>query len=818
MARLYKMAFILLCLNLPNLGKAQTQPVSRTQDYLWLKVAHIYYMVIREGAVDQDSCLMLVSQKSHISRWPVVTEGFGANYSNADISWFERGNTSAGLKRLAASKGGDHTRLLLLLGAYYAFQPGYRKNDLDSALSFLEATRKESQAQRDTTLWNQSLCLLGKTYLKTNNTDKAFATFEQAIKNAQKSSDKALEAKAWDYQGTYCLTTPKTIGIKISSWKKAFELYDQVKDQKNKINCATNISYLSFLITDLKEAERYAALASELEKRIDVPVKHYTYDLLALIYAARGEHGKSMQNALAAVESAEQTREKFGLGYFYARVGHISSGYNKFQESLDWLKKALDYFTKNNGESADIYKVLALTSGQLSNLNRHQEGIDLLNHYLKISPPKSAFALYEIRLALAGNYAASGNYPAAEKNLILAKEAVERSMLVTKQKHNTLFNLEFGQLYYAWGKYGLAKKYLKLFVESPERTNSASDNTLTAYYRLYKIDSTEGNYASALNYHVLYSALKDSTRSEKQNQLIETLRVQYKTEQNQRDIASLTKEKTFEQERVAQTKKMAYGGFAGASIIILLLLNRYYTNSRQKLEMNKKNEQLQVLIKDKDSLIISKEWLLKEVHHRVKNNLHTVICLLESQAAYLKDDALKALEISQHRIYAMSLIHQKLYQSDDLKTVNMSIFIPEFMNYLSESFEVNKRIYFDLDIADIELEVAQAVPLSLILNEAVTNSIKYAFAKRDTGRISVWMAQEDQQVTMCIADDGVGIDPESLRSKPNSLGMKLIKGLSEDINAEFHIENSGGTKITLVFTTKLYEHLRTHEPVQQIEA
>ncbi len=142
--------------------------------------------------------------------------------------------------------------------------------------------------------------------------------------------------------------------------------------------------------------------------------------------------------------------------------------------------------------------------------------------------------------------------------------------------------------------------------------------------------------------------------------------------------------------------------------------------SQKNQAITQKNEAL-------EQLVTEKEWLLKEVHHRVKNNLHTVICLLESQAAYLESDARQANEVSQQRIYTMSLIHQKIYQSEDIKSIDMSVYLPEFIQYLDDSFGNNLRIHFEVDIDPVQLDISQAVPVALIINEAVTNSIKYAF-------------------------------------------------------------------------------------------
>ena len=206
-----------------------------------------------------------------------------------------------------------------------------------------------------------------------------------------------------------------------------------------------------------------------------------------------------------------------------------------------------------------------------------------------------------------------------------------------------------------------------------------------------------------------------------------------------------------------------------------------------------KNKQLELLVEEK-------EWLLKEVHHRVKNNLHTIICLLESQAAFMENDALEAMENSQNRIYTMSLIHQKLYQSDDIQTIDMSIYIPELLQYLKDIFDTSSdQICFHINIAQISLSQTIAIPIALILNEAVTNSIKYAFPGNTGGEIWVSLQEENSSIKLELADNGVGITNNIQDIEPLSLGLQLIKGLSKEIQGDLIIKSEGGVKITMIF-------------------
>ena len=247
------------------------------------------------------------------------------------------------------------------------------------------------------------------------------------------------------------------------------------------------------------------------------------------------------------------------------------------------------------------------------------------------------------------------------------------------------------------------------------------------------------------------------------------------------------------------------------SVAVLLILtglayNRYRfkqkTNTAleaKQQEINLKNESLQNLLNDKDKLIADKDWLIKEVHHRVKNNLHTVICLLESQASYLENDALKAIQVSQHRVYAMSLIHQKLYQADDITTIDIAVYLKEFIGYLKDSFGTESTITFKLDLPPLKINVAQAIPIALIINEAVTNSIKYAFPNSRKGEIAISIKERQDVIRLSIIDNGIGINPVLIDMELESLGLALIKGLTTELKGNLDIQNNNGTSVIIVF-------------------
>lgn len=214
---------------------------------------------------------------------------------------------------------------------------------------------------------------------------------------------------------------------------------------------------------------------------------------------------------------------------------------------------------------------------------------------------------------------------------------------------------------------------------------------------------------------------------------------------------------------------------------------------------------LQEELKKRDQLfkkvLLEKEWLLQEIHHRVKNNLQIVISLLNTQSAYLhNEDALAAIRKSKQRMYVISLIHQELYKSDNLAQIDMKWYIKELVDYLKDCFDTGDQIRFILKTDPIKLDVAQAVPLGLILNEAISNAINYAFPAGNKGLIEIFFNEEgDYNCKLRVTDHGIGLPQAFKAEESDSLGMSLINGLTAQLNGQIKMWNDNGLTLEICF-------------------
>jgi two-component sensor histidine kinase len=175
--------------------------------------------------------------------------------------------------------------------------------------------------------------------------------------------------------------------------------------------------------------------------------------------------------------------------------------------------------------------------------------------------------------------------------------------------------------------------------------------------------------------------------------------------------------------------------------------------------------------------------------------------LLGTQSDYLRNEvAIAAIADSQRRIHTMSLIHQRLYHTENLSAINMPDYIHELVDFLSDSFNTDNRIRFKLKTEPIELDLSQCIPLGLILNETITNAFKYAFPNGREGVISISLeAVSSNHLLLTIEDNGIGLPAGFSQTKQNSMGINLIKGLSAELGAEFILAGQNGTKISISF-------------------
>lgn len=198
-----------------------------------------------------------------------------------------------------------------------------------------------------------------------------------------------------------------------------------------------------------------------------------------------------------------------------------------------------------------------------------------------------------------------------------------------------------------------------------------------------------------------------------------------------------------------------------------------------------------------------KEVLLKEIHHRVKNNLQIICSLLNMQADAINDEAMRAaFSDSRNRVRSMALIHEQLYQSPDLAHIELGEYLETLVASIQRSASAGSRhVAFVLDCHAVALDIDRAVPCGLIVNELVTNALKYAFPHGRRGTIGLQLRAENQRVTLSVRDDGIGINPDLDWQESDSIGLQLVAALAEQLEGHAQLDSDNGTIWTICFSS-----------------
>ncbi|MGB3480131.1 MAG: histidine kinase dimerization/phosphoacceptor domain -containing protein [bacterium] len=201
--------------------------------------------------------------------------------------------------------------------------------------------------------------------------------------------------------------------------------------------------------------------------------------------------------------------------------------------------------------------------------------------------------------------------------------------------------------------------------------------------------------------------------------------------------------------------------------------------------------------------LAEKEILLKEIHHRVKNNLQIIHSLLSLQAKYLNDEQDKSLfRQTQDRIKTMALIHEKLYTSQDMVNIDFREYIQNLSAHLLRSYGTASRIELRIEVEKIMLDIDRAVPCSLIINELITNSIKHAFSNGKKSCITIDFYTNKKEYVLSVADNGKGLPDNFDYRNTKSLGLQLVCALTEQLHGNINLGKNKGTKFTITFRKK----------------
>ncbi len=538
-------------------------------------------------------------------------------------------------------------------------------------------------------------------------------------------------------------------------YTKAFKLAETTNDYQAHAGILNNIGNIYYTQGKYTEAiDFYSRSLKIREQQNDTNGIAGSLHNLASIFYAQGMMKDAEKMYLKSIALREKIGNEKGIALSYSHLGSLHLHLKNFEKALEYQHKAVDIYTQIHDKNG-----LANAYSNIGNIYR-----ELRENKKAIAYFDKALELYnevEDVIGKSNLFISKGNLLISENKIAEAVKELEKGKLLSEQ-----FEISENK----------SKTYLAL-AEAYEKIN---------------------DYKRAFHYNKLYNALKDSLNNSMLIEKLTDIQKRYEDDAQLKQIEVLQKEKENQELKIKQNANritiLIISLIALTTItLIVIISNRHKQKTNQLLSAQNED-----ILKQKNE----KEVLLKEIHHRVKNNLQVINSLLRLQAAMIDDPKVVALfEDCQNRVRSMALIHDKLYSIKDLSSIQVKEYIENLIDSLINSYGLKNKIELKLTIEPLTFSVDTLIPLGLLLNEIISNSLKYAFNKEmKSGLIEVSLkALENNKYELLVSDNGQGFSKDVFNEPQNSLGIELIKAFVDQLDGTIEKLDLPGTSYRIVF-------------------
>ena len=515
---------------------------------------------------------------------------------------------------------------------------------------------------------------------------------------------------------------------------------------------------------------------------------------LGYVMERRGLLSQAADYSLKSLELGGQLKDSEAIALAYSDLSNLFWKQSKFEKGLEYGLKSEDVFKKRGIKDLNYSFTLYVIGNNYFAIKDYEKALDYYQKALTMSQQYGFYNnLADIYIALIDLYTAIQDYPKAEK---AAVNAIQYATLLDN-------NFLLMRSWLSVGKLQNLTKRPQQAIQSLETclkvaTEQFGDKFFLhqVYKELGKAYAATGDFEQAHFAFLKYDTLKDSVFTAEADRRVAELQTQFEVAQKEATIRS-------QQLALNQQSKEQVLTFGFVALLAIILIGLYW-NYRQKQQINQQLADLNISLEIKNTQLDKRnaenELLLKEIHHRVKNNLEVVSSLLALQSAKIEDPEIQeAMLASQNRVQSMGILHQKLYQNEHLAFIEMKNYFADLAENILDSYNLTEQITVEYPMKELELDVDTAVPVGLIVNELLTNSLKYAFPKGQLGKISISLEEISKGILqLCIADNGIG-KVINAKAKGTGFGTQLVELLTRQIEGTLQQEVNNGTRISVVF-------------------
>lgn len=533
------------------------------------------------------------------------------------------------------------------------------------------------------------------------------------------------------------------------------------------------------ILLRMEELDHAESVLTAAIEKIPEQESWLLYTNLGYVYERKGMLGEAFSYASKVLEIGEQHNDPKSIAMAYSDMSNLFWKQRKFEMALTFGLKSLDLFEKRGLRDLDYDFTLHLVGQFYVDLN---EPLMALSYFKRSVEFGERYGFYnnlsDSYIALVNLQTDLGEYSEAIKS---GMEALRYAELLDNEFMIMRSYLALGKVSNAAGDFAKAVGYLESSLANIKPNFGDKFQLGMVYEELSKSYENLGEFKQAL----VASKMSDKLRQE-----VFTKEAEEKIALLQTEMEVAQKENTIKLQQVELSKtrelQMFYLALAIVAIVFLGLLYIVYLRKEKYSKLLEKRNQ-------------EKEYLLKEIHHRVKNNLETISSLLSLQIATIESSEFKQImEETYSRVQSMGMIHLSLYKKGNLKKVEMKQFFEELGGFIVDTFDAESRIDFKTEMEPISLDIDVAIPIGLIVNELISNSLKYAFPQNSAGRITVSLEEKDASLLLNVSDDGIGMMANS-SSKGTGFGRELIGLLTRQLDGKMTLVNESGTAFSFEF-------------------
>ena len=514
---------------------------------------------------------------------------------------------------------------------------------------------------------------------------------------------------------------------------------------------------------------------SESEKLKHTDLKLQFKSILGYSYKVKGDFNASVASFMEVLTEAESSGNLIRSASATNNLGTTFLEIGKYKEAEYYFLKAITIGYKRQ-DTLQLARTHANYGYLKAELHQHDSA---LIYYQKALP---VFIKEQDSLRVADNYLNIGRSLLSLNQNKLATQNFTKALFIFEQFEDidgecrTILNLADVEIANKNYKSALDHNFKALELAKANNSDYLID---FCYQGISDCYTLLGDYKNALDYYKLHKNLNDSINSLEKHQQIVDLQEKYQSNLKDKKIL----EDEIEINKKDKQRQTLLIILIASGVIITILFFLFY-------KLKQYNSKLEILIKEK-------EFLMHEVHHRVKNNLQLLGSLFELQIRSSDDEKTKqALLDSQNRVSSIATLHSKLYKQSSVITIQLDQYLMELCNDISKTF-TNKLFKINYRLDAVEINVDKSIIIGLIVNEIVTNAIKHAYDGVNEPTLNILLKHQDKMIELSISDNGKGIIVDIDELSKKSLGLKVIKSLSKQIGAELVLNNNLGLSYTL---------------------